>query len=79
MLLEIITPESKLFRGEITSIKLPGMDGEFEILKDSYNFDKEKSGGANRETPLDNYSRLVYAGQDISDDEKYTFYFAGKI
>ncbi|MGY8987900.1 MAG: ATP synthase F1 subunit epsilon [Flavobacteriales bacterium] len=32
MLLEIITPESKLFRGEITSIKLPGMDGEFEIL-----------------------------------------------
>lgn len=32
MLLEIITPESKLFTGEITSIKLPGMDGEFEIL-----------------------------------------------
>ena len=32
MLLEIITPESNLFTGEITSIKLPGMDGEFEIL-----------------------------------------------
>ena len=32
MLLEIITPESKLFTGEITSVKLPGMDGEFEIL-----------------------------------------------
>jgi F-type H+-transporting ATPase subunit epsilon len=32
MLLEIITPESKLFTGKITSVKLPGMDGEFEIL-----------------------------------------------
>ena len=32
MLLEIITPESNLFTGEFTSIKLPGMDGEFEVL-----------------------------------------------
>ena len=32
MNLEIITPSTKLFTGEITSVKLPGMDGEFEIL-----------------------------------------------
>ena len=32
MLLEIITPENKLFEGEVTSVKFPGTDGEFGIL-----------------------------------------------
>jgi F-type H+-transporting ATPase subunit epsilon len=32
MILEIITPEKKLFSGEVTSVKLPGANGEFEIL-----------------------------------------------
>ncbi len=32
MHLEIITPEKKLFSGEVESIKLPGTDGSFGIL-----------------------------------------------
>jgi len=32
MTLEIITPEKKLFSGEVNSVKLPGIDGGFEIL-----------------------------------------------
>ncbi len=32
MFLEIITPEEKLFEGEVTSVKLPGKSGEFELL-----------------------------------------------
>ena len=32
MILDIITPEKKMFNGEVTSVKLPGTDGEFEIL-----------------------------------------------
>ena len=32
MLLEIITPEIKLFEGEVTSVKFPGTDGEFGVL-----------------------------------------------
>jgi F-type H+-transporting ATPase subunit epsilon len=32
MILEIITPEKELFTGEITSVKLPGKNGGFEIL-----------------------------------------------
>ena len=32
MTLEIITPEKQLFSGEVNSVKLPGIDGGFEIL-----------------------------------------------
>ena len=32
MRLEIITPETKVFEGEVKSVKLPGIDGKFEIL-----------------------------------------------
>jgi F-type H+-transporting ATPase subunit epsilon len=34
MYLEIITPEAILFGGEVTSISVPGVNGEFEMLKD---------------------------------------------
>jgi F-type H+-transporting ATPase subunit epsilon len=32
MILEIVSPESSLFKGEVTSIFLPGVDGAFQIL-----------------------------------------------
>ena len=32
MLLDILTPEKLLFQGEVKSIKIPGTNGEFEIL-----------------------------------------------
>ncbi len=32
MLLEIITPEKKVFQGEVNSVQLPGANGKFEIL-----------------------------------------------
>jgi len=32
MFLEIITPDKKLFSGEVKSIKLPGVDGSFGVL-----------------------------------------------
>ena len=32
MLLEIITPEIKVFEGEVKSVLLPGTNGKFEIL-----------------------------------------------
>ncbi|MFD2543102.1 F0F1 ATP synthase subunit epsilon [Lacinutrix gracilariae] len=34
MYLEIVSPEATLFSGEITSVIVPGVNGEFELLKD---------------------------------------------
>jgi F-type H+-transporting ATPase subunit epsilon len=31
MLLEIVSPEAKLFPAEVTSVTLPGVDGSFNI------------------------------------------------
>ena len=32
MQLEIISPNNQLYSGDVNSVKVPGMDGEFEIL-----------------------------------------------
>ena len=37
MLLEIITPETKVFEGEVKSVLLPGTNGKFEILNNHAN------------------------------------------
>lgn len=34
MHLEIITPDKKIFEGEVTSATFPGADGTFQILND---------------------------------------------
>jgi len=34
MFLEIITPDKKIFSGEVSLAQFPGMKGSFEILKD---------------------------------------------
>jgi len=33
MHLEIITPETKIFTGEVEAVQLPGLDGLFQVLK----------------------------------------------
>ncbi|WP_338408186.1 F0F1 ATP synthase subunit epsilon [uncultured Flavobacterium sp.] len=32
MILEIVSPEAKLFSGEVTSVSLPGVVGDFQML-----------------------------------------------
>jgi F-type H+-transporting ATPase subunit epsilon len=32
MILEILTPEKKLYSGEVQGVQLPGIDGLFEVL-----------------------------------------------
>ncbi len=32
MVLEIVSPEGHLFKGEVTSVTVPGVNGEFQML-----------------------------------------------
>lgn len=32
MILEVLTPEKTLFKGEVVSVTLPGVDGSFQLL-----------------------------------------------
>jgi F-type H+-transporting ATPase subunit epsilon len=32
MILEIVSPEATLFKGEVTSVSLPGVNGSFQVL-----------------------------------------------
>jgi F-type H+-transporting ATPase subunit epsilon len=34
MKIEIITPDNKIFEGEIKSVRVPGKKGSFQVLKD---------------------------------------------
>lgn len=34
MILEIVSPEATLFKGEVTSVILPGLNGSFQVLND---------------------------------------------
>ena len=34
MKIEIITPDSKIYSGEIRSVRVPGRKGSFQVLKD---------------------------------------------
>lgn len=33
MKLEVITPEKKMFEGEVDAVRFPGIDGSFQVLK----------------------------------------------
>ena len=34
MILEIVTPEATLFKGDVESVAVPGVNGEFQMLSD---------------------------------------------
>ena len=59
MLLEIITPDTTLYSGEVTLVQLPGIDGSFEIL--------------NHHAPL--ISVLKSGKVKVTDTNKNTLFF----
>ncbi len=59
MYLEIVSPEATLFAGEVTSVTVPGVDGEFQMLNNHAAIVSLLQEG------------LVKIGGDISIDEEY--------
>jgi F-type H+-transporting ATPase subunit epsilon len=60
MYLEIITPDKKLYSGEIKSVKLPGKDGSFGVLKNHAPIIASLKKGA---------VKVVEAGQGVQNFE----------
>jgi|TARA_B100000768_G_scaffold175018_1_gene185955 F-type H+-transporting ATPase subunit epsilon len=54
MILEIITPEKEVFNGEVTSVKLPGNSGEFEVLNNHASIISTLTSGNVRVITIDN-------------------------
>ena len=59
MKIEIITPDKKVFEGEIISVRVPGKKGSFQVLKDHAPIISTLESGTVRMVGQDN-NELVY-------------------
>ena len=69
MLLEIITPENEIFKGEVEAVQLPGLDGSFQVLKGHAPI---ISGLSNGEVKIDlaaPFERTEKSSNQIIDDK----------
>ena len=83
MYLEVITPDEVLFKGQVSSVKLPGKDGLFQILKDHAPIISSLTAGtvsirvADDIRTLDHLSAQVIL--DTSDDKLCTVEVSGGV
>ena len=59
MKIEIITPDKKIFEGEIKSVRVPGRKGSFQVLKDHAPIISTLENGSVRMVDLEN-KEIVY-------------------
>ena len=59
MRIEIITPDKKIFEGEIVSVRVPGKKGSFQVLKDHAPIISTLENGSVRMVDLEN-KEIVY-------------------
>lgn len=64
MILEILTPDEKVFSGEVHAVNLPGVDGLFEVLQGHAALvsNLQKGYVTIRKTPKDEQKLLVDGG-----------------
>jgi len=83
MYLEVITPEEVLFKGEVSSVQLPGKDGLFQILNDHAPLVATLAAGtvsirvADDTKTLDHLSSQVIL--DVTDDKLCTVSVKGGV
>jgi F-type H+-transporting ATPase subunit epsilon len=59
MKIEIITPDRKIFEGDIKSVRVPGKKGSFQVLKDHAPIISTLENGSVRMVDQDN-NEIVY-------------------
>lgn len=68
MYLEIITPEKKIFQGEVDAVQLPGSDGLFQILKNHAPVIATLKEGKVKVNLADNHRTLDHMSGEIVPD-----------
>jgi len=59
MRIEIITPDKKIYDGEIKSVRVPGKEGSFQVLKDHAPIISTLDSGSVRMVDQEN-SEIIY-------------------
>ena len=68
MILEIITPEASLYKGEVNSVSLPGLDGVFQVLNNHASIISSLKRGElcfEAVSPVESNSDLHVAGNTV--------------
>ena len=72
MILEIVSPEATLFKGEVTSVSLPGVTGSFQILNNHAPIVSIlKHGVVKIEAPIFSFDKEVEDKFTKVNDQKY--------
>ena len=70
MHLEIITPETKIFAGEVEAVQLPGLDGLFQVLKGHAPIISALGKGKVKIDLLSPFERTEKSSEMIQGDQK---------
>jgi F-type H+-transporting ATPase subunit epsilon len=77
MILEIVSPEATLFKGEVTSVSLPGVNGSFQILNNHAPIVSIlKQGTVQIAAPSFDFSKEVAEKFTRVNDQNYTLEIA---
>jgi F-type H+-transporting ATPase subunit epsilon len=70
MHLEIITPETKIFVGEVEAVQLPGLDGLFQVLKGHAPIISALGKGKVKVDLINPFERTEKSSEMIQGDQK---------
>ncbi len=65
MYLEIVTPDKKVFEGDVKGVQLPGVDGSFEILENHAAFISALGNGKLRLTTVEGKRTMNIEGGTV--------------
>ena len=84
MILEVITPDEVLYKGNVSQVILPGLDGSFGILNSHAPLISALSKGSVRvdQNVSENNDKKIYNGKlnsDHKDDNQFNFEINGGV
>lgn len=73
MLLEIVSPEGHLYKGNVTSVTVPGLDGEFQLLNHHANIVSILANGTIKVAVADFKANTAFSSRFTKSDKDQKF------